>query len=281
MFFQRLKYYNPSIGESFWLILLAIIPGTLLGAVSTIALNFSGIDTLGITNIISYIMIFVPPFLYIHMKLYSKDSTQANPVEIDNGSFGKIAPALHYLMLPLIVISTAIATEPLVSWMETPDFMKKMVEMLMQNKLSGFILVAILAPLLEELFCRGIILKGMLQHTSPAKAILISALMFGLLHMNPWQAIPAFIIGSIMGWIYYRTGSLKSTIIMHFINNSAVFILYLIFPDIDTDSTLTDIIPQGYFNITLAVAFLLGGSILLIMNRYYGKTISNQIHSNS
>ncbi|MBP5637279.1 MAG: CPBP family intramembrane metalloprotease, partial [Bacteroidales bacterium] len=53
----------------------------------------------------------------------------------------------------------------------------------------------------------------------PVWAIVVSALFFALIHLNPWQALNAFIIGVVMGVVYYRTGSLLLTMLIHFVNN--------------------------------------------------------------
>ena len=84
---------------------------------------------------------------------------------------------------------------------------------------SSFLLTAIFAPIFEEWLCRGMVLRGLLTKMKPVWAIVISALFFALIHMNPWQALNAFIIGVVMGYVYYKTGSLWLTMLIHFVNN--------------------------------------------------------------
>ena len=84
---------------------------------------------------------------------------------------------------------------------------------------SSFLLTAIFAPIFEEWLCRGMVLRGLLTKMKPGWAIVISALFFAFIHMNPWQALNAFIIGVVMGYVYFRTGSLWLTMLMHFVNN--------------------------------------------------------------
>ncbi|MBO3445617.1 CPBP family intramembrane glutamic endopeptidase [Clostridium sp. CCUG 7971] len=81
--------------------------------------------------------------------------------------------------------------------------------------------VVITAPILEELLFRGIILNGLLSKYKKnyKKAIIISALIFGVAHLNIPQGVNAFIIGIVIGGIYYSTGSMKLSIFAHFINN--------------------------------------------------------------
>ena len=84
----------------------------------------------------------------------------------------------------------------------------------------------ITAPIFEELLFRGIILNGLLNKykNSSKKAIIYSAMAFGLVHLNIPQGINAFIGGIILGSIYYYTKSMKLPIFAHFINNLITFV---------------------------------------------------------
>lgn len=79
--------------------------------------------------------------------------------------------------------------------------------------------VVILAPVYEELLFRKFILGGLLKQVSAFKAIIISALFFGVIHWNWLQGINAFLIGVIIGWLYYKTESIALCIFAHFVNN--------------------------------------------------------------
>lgn len=84
----------------------------------------------------------------------------------------------------------------------------------------------ITAPIFEELLFRGIILNGLLNKykNSSKKAIIYSAMVFGLVHLNIPQGINAFIGGIILGFIYCYTKSMKLSIFAHFINNLITFV---------------------------------------------------------
>lgn len=100
-----------------------------------------------------------------------------------------------------------------------------------QNLNSSFIYlilsVCIIAPIIEEVIFRGIILNGMLKRYNPSTAIIISSLLFALIHGNLHQGINAFLLALIIGCIYYKTHSLYLTIYCHFFNNTASFILFI------------------------------------------------------
>jgi hypothetical protein len=60
---------------------------------------------------------------------------------------------------------------------------------------ESFIALIIVAPLTEEFLFRGLILRGFLSRYSVVVSVLVSALLFGLLHGNPWQFFSATILG--------------------------------------------------------------------------------------
>ena len=90
---------------------------------------------------------------------------------------------------------------------------------------ASFLLVAIFATIFEEWLCRGKVLRGLLTKMKPVWAIVISALFFAVIHANPWQALNAFLIGLMMGYVYYKTGSLILTMIIHFVNNGSAVVM--------------------------------------------------------
>lgn len=75
------------------------------------------------------------------------------------------------------------------------------------------------APLSEEPIFRGLILGGFMLRYGARRAIAYSALMFALVHMNPWQFPTGLAMGVFLGWLTLRTGSLWPAVFAHFLNN--------------------------------------------------------------
>jgi len=84
------------------------------------------------------------------------------------------------------------------------------------------LLLAIMPAIGEELLFRGMILHGLRTRFNDISAVLMSALMFAIMHGNLQQFVYPFLLGIIMGWIVLRTGSLISSIVVHFTNNFIV-----------------------------------------------------------
>jgi membrane protease YdiL (CAAX protease family) len=83
-------------------------------------------------------------------------------------------------------------------------------------------------------------------------------------HLNPWQFIAAFSGGILMGWAYYKTKSLISSMIIHFTNNllSFGFVAY----SNEDESFLSDIINNNLYLFAIIVfsliILLIGGIVI-------------------
>ena len=74
-----------------------------------------------------------------------------------------------------------------------------------------------------------------------------SAVIFSVMHFNPWQSIPTFFVGLMLGWIYWRTRSLWCCIFIHMVNNTFAFIFSVfLFPDTPVDAIIFDF-TGGYY----------------------------------
>jgi membrane protease YdiL (CAAX protease family) len=92
--------------------------------------------------------------------------------------------------------------------------------------LSVFVPLAIVAPLAEEFFFRGLLFRDFLERYSVTKSVWTTAVIFALFHLNPWQAIAALPLGLWFAWLVLRTGSIIPGILCHAIYNySAAFLL--------------------------------------------------------
>lgn len=132
----------------------------------------------------------------------------------------------------------------------------------------GLLSIALLAPILEELLFRGAIEGYLLrERKSPWGAIVISSLVFGVVHMNPAQIPFAFLLGMMFGWLYYRTGSLLPGVVGHVLNNSVAAVNMLLYGDATLEEQMQDAVMMWVWAAIAAVAFLLSA---LWLNRRIG-----------
>lgn len=171
-------------------------------------------------------------FMIIYMwraGLISKDKTTWSPVS------GKYLLTSVGLYAAFLLILDFLMSR--MSWL--PNLLEDTFNLL-QSGWLGILCIAVLGPILEELLFRGAITKTLLQKYDPAKAIIISALIFGVFHINPVQVVGASLIGLVLGWCYYKTASLIPCILLHILNNSLSVYISLNFPE-EADSSLGEI----------------------------------------
>ena len=109
------------------------------------------------------------------------------------------------------------------------EFFSRLMEQMTKDKATMIVLAVIMAPIFEEIVFRGIIQKGLINKgMNPATAIIISSVVFGLVHCNPWQFVGAVLLGCVLGFVYHKTKSLLLPILLHAFNNlcSSILIFY-------------------------------------------------------
>ena len=86
-------------------------------------------------------------------------------------------------------------------------------------------LAAVIAPISEELIFRGVIYRFIKGHVHPTLALILSALIFSLLHFNTMAYVPLFILGLLLAYSYEVTGNLAVPILLHALFNANTLIL--------------------------------------------------------
>ena len=105
----------------------------------------------------------------------------------------------------------------------------------------GMLAIAIGAPIGEEIMFRWGIMGHMLRRNSSVPtAILVSAGLFGLMHMNPAQVFFAAAMGIMLGILYWRSGNIIWPIILHVLNNSVACLQVWLLVDKVKEYSLVD-----------------------------------------
>ena len=82
-----------------------------------------------------------------------------------------------------------------------------------------FIVGAILAPLVEEMFFRGFLFQGFRARYGWVTGLLLSSAIFGLAHLDPVALIPTFILGCVLAYLYHRSNSIWPSVTVHVLVN--------------------------------------------------------------
>ncbi len=152
-------------------------------------------------------------------------------------------------------------------------FKKILLQLAGQTGIFAFLLMVIAAPILEELIFRGIVLEGLLKRYTPSKAILVSSLLFGIVHLNPWQFVSAGIMGIFSGWVYYKTRSITPSIIIHAAGNFTGFLMRQF---IDFDSMVNKPYLESYGGLRNLILLIVGSVIIFSFSIYYLKIEFNK-----
>lgn len=134
--------------------------------------------------------------------------------------------ALYLVIVPLLnYVLQILPTEMVDNYME-------LMEMMTGTGLIGTILmVSINAPLFEEILVRGVILNDFKKAAPLWLAVVIQALIFGVMHMNIIQGSYAFIIGLVFGMVYVYFESIWAPIALHFAFNTTSLSLGALLPE--------------------------------------------------
>ena len=224
--FKEQKAY-PNLVESFgiiaWVLLASLLIGIPLFLVKYMVPDSASTSFDSIIQMFGYAIPFATVSFFIYKRHKRLDSTFSLKFNLPNLK-------ILLLLIPL-TLAIGIVIEPITTFIPMPEWVQKLFENMMRNDIYTLITVAFLAPFFEEVIFRGFILNGLLKNYSPQKAILWSAFLFGIVHLNPWQFIGAFLIGTVIGWLYWKTNSIIPGMLIHFVNNFTASMLMMFSDD--------------------------------------------------
>lgn len=271
-FFSNYDHYIPGPGGMVILLCL-LLAGALLGgfiSVPFVLFLKDNPDAQTYAMLISYPIMFIPPMIYASYKSQS-NSFFGKGYKLSNKHYSPLGLALCAVLVMIVTLAVSFISDSVISLLPPmPEWLEAMLSSITQgNIFINFLCVSIFAPFFEEWLCRGIVLRGLLNYEhknkegetvrglKPVWAIVISAAFFALIHFNSWQGIAAFAMGLIFGYVYYRTGSIWLTMLMHFANNTFALILSNIDSLKDIDS-IKEVLPGPLYWAILAfcVAFI-------------------------
>ncbi|NML34719.1 CPBP family intramembrane glutamic endopeptidase [Paraburkholderia antibiotica] len=218
---NRRTYCFPNFVEALFIVIalffLEYLTGALIAGLGTAA----GLKKMAIADI-ARVLAYGVGFAVL---LDQNGLTYRGLVEGDRFSWRS---TLGLFLLPVLLITPGLlVVENLlqwvtVQWFPLSDARREAGYYFITDGLSSVFLVCVIAPVVEELLFRGIFLRSFLRQYSSSRAIVYSALIFGLAHMNVYQFVVAFVVGLLIGWMYERTRSLIPGMLLHAFYNTAV-----------------------------------------------------------
>ena len=242
--------------------------GMLVSTVIAVSMTLAGMQMCYVMLVI-YPLQFMPVFIYSRIRS-SRNATFERGYRLDSNHFGKKGGAALAVLAGVGMLAASLMLEVVNNFLpEMSEQLKTTMEMMTGGPLvPSLVCVGVFAPLFEEWMCRGLVLRGLLNYgkgrdgssrngkgVSPALAIVISALFFAAIHGNLWQGVSAFLIGCLFGYVYYRTGSLKLTMLMHCVNNTfSVLLSHFGGEAVKEAKTIIDILPLWEYEVLFAVS---------------------------
>ena len=239
-FTENLK---QSTGMRVFIYLVILLFCSLLGGLASFFIVVGDSDTLlklgqGFSSAMMFI---VPPIVFYCL------TRKEHPMQALG--FRRVSPAWMLVVgLALMFLSLPV-TNQLTDWNEgmqlggvfqrLEEMLKNMEEtaealterMLHADNIGGLLfnllIIALIPAVGEELTFRGVLQQSLTRGLkSPHVAIWLSAALFSFIHFQFYGFLPRMFLGLLLGYLFYTTRSLWTSILMHFLNNGTAVVLY-------------------------------------------------------
>lgn len=225
-----------------FLYLVILFISALIGVTASTFFMFAGTNGMRIGQGISSIMTFVvPPIVYYFITRKERPLEALGFRKVERPWLLLIAAAVMFVSLPV--------TNQLTEWNENmsfgtfftkiEDILKTMEEaasnateqMLNVNTIGGLLLnliiIALIPAIGEELTFRGVLQQALTRGIKNAHvAIILSAAIFSFIHFQFYGFLPRMFLGILLGYMFYTTSSIWTSILMHFLNNGSAVLVY-------------------------------------------------------
>ena len=198
------------------------LAATVLSSLVSGILQKAGILSAGLGTFVAYVLQFVSTIAFAWIQ-----RRRRMPRDVSGLKFGLSRVDCTVILWGMIVVlATGLVIEPLLALL--PDAFMEAISSLMGR--GGWMMLTsiVVAPMLEETLFRGIIQDSLTYKYGPWKGIVLGAAVFGIVHIIPQQVINAFLIGLVLGYIYYQTRSLIPVMVIHCINNAIAYFSWVL-----------------------------------------------------
>lgn len=272
LFIENLK---QSTGMRIFLFLIILLISSLIGVAVAAVFMFFGDNGLRIAQGLSSIFMFVvPPIVYYYI---TRKTNQMQAL-----GFLKMKLPWLFLIVGLMLMFLALpVTEQLTHWNEAmklgpafsrlEEYMKTLEEsteaalekMLNADTLGGLLLnlliIALIPAVGEELTFRGVLQQSLTRKMNPHLAIILSAAIFSFIHFQFYGFLPRMFLGMLLGYMFYISGSLWPSILMHFVNNGTVVVLYYL-----NNKGIINVDMENFFGDSMSVLLVIACAVTII-----------------
>lgn len=207
-----------------WLFLISVVVYVVITIlVDILSMSFDVELPTEFLLVFSEIIILVPTVIFIIVKkLKWKEDLGFNSIKVGTIFLSIL---LGFLVLPVTMFVNVL------SQFFVPNTMTQASDALLGEGMSyGYLLFVsgVFGPFVEEFSFRGVLARGFKKYGTPIRAMLLSALLFGFMHLNVNQMCYAFVLGIIFVIANRASGSTYTSVIMHVVINSFNMILLIV-----------------------------------------------------
>ena len=233
---------KQSTGIRILLFLVILLISGLIGVAASAIFMFAGDTGMKLGQGISSIFMFVVPPIVYYFITRKEHQMQALGIR-------KLTPPWWLILIGVVLMFVSIpVSTSLTTWNESmsfggvfaklEDYLKVLEEtaqaatekMLNVDTIDGLlfnlVVIALIPAIGEELTFRGVLQQSLTRRMNPHIAILFSAAIFSFIHFQFYGFLPRMFLGILMGYMFYITNSLWTSMLMHFVNNGAAVVLY-------------------------------------------------------
>ena len=205
--------------------------------------------------LLSELCLLVPAFIYVSKgKVNLASQLHLKGIRV---STVFLVIVYHICCYPAVIAMNALTLA--VSRNEALDITE---QFLGELKLAMWLFVGVIGPLVEELIFRGVMLGGLRTTGRIFSAIVLSALLFALIHMNLNQFSYTIVMGVYWGLLAEATGSLIPSMVCHVITNSvSVLMTFVSYGSMDELNALLGDVPEESTSV-----YIITGIVFLVIS---------------
>lgn len=264
----------------FLLVVVMIAFSVCLSVVAEIVASFKDMDSLELQKTPTFIIIsqMLSGLIFITLFfVYNKRAKVKNKFATSDGQKISLLPISIAMVLAIICIFLLSPFFDLLDyWFRVPEEPVPMYDLMTTSFkyfMIGVLIYCLLPAIGEELIFRGIILRGLSSRFTGFVSILISSVLFCLVHGSLQQTFYQLLMGVILGILAYVGGSIVYSVILHFLNN----LLVLLFSCFDIVGYLTEeAIYYNIFSMIFPIMLFLLGMFLVVVLMWVLKYLRNK-----
>lgn len=286
------KKLLASAGMRVFIFIMLLLVCTLIGsAIAAVFAVGNNITMLKVGQGISSALMFIAPPLILYAITRTQPMLQLGFRAPAKGWMLLIGIALMFISLPLTNIlgewnEKVNFGETLETWLKffedtAADLTQRMLEVdSIWGLLFNLLVIALIPAIGEELTFRGVLQQALTKSCKNVHvAVFITAFVFSFIHFQFYGFLPRMFLGLLLGYLYYYSGSIWTSILMHFINNGTAVVLgYLEYKNltgIDWEhfgSTSSLPLWASIAILATSLALTVGSIVLVAKNQYkYGR----------